>query len=473
MAAPNEIIPRKNVTAFKLEAVEGTAPTDAAGDAILPEAGTAPEGFGREWQDDETQTGTIGHFKPHDGGPVQPGHTIPIKFHGSGTHGVAPEIGQMMQCAFGKESVSVADTVNAAPAPTSTSFTLAGAGTAPVGHIMEVDTDGAGNYEPARVLTNVAGALTFWPPFQTVPTGTENVFAGVAYLLTSTFGEMKSGSSFTYFENGQKCILSGLKGNVTITAAVRMPLMLEFTFQGYVEPNVTPAAIGYTPAPVGFGIEYPMVRGIYFRAYYPLEVGAAATTTSIPLRNVDDTTSTMYATGTDNSGIDRLIVDVSGAGGWENKPIKTHDYATQTVTLDAGDALSGAPTAGYSAYIEKFFCINDTISFNVGHTVTALDCQGSNNTRKGQRFTDRLTEVEWSQYFTDFSEYNELKRAAFVDLWYAVGTDRGNKMYVNVPNAFRQEYALDLGGEFGIVNMTARGVQNSIGGDDEMYITIL
>lgn len=396
MPVPAEIVPRITVTAFKLEATEGTAPTDAAGDALLPENGTGPEGFGREWQDDETQSGALGHFKPHDGGPVLTSHPINMKVHGSGTHGTAPETGQMLQCSFGKESASTAGTVNAAPAPTSTSFTTA-SGTAPVAHIMEVDTDGAGNFEPTRVLTNAAGALTFWPPFQTVPTGTEDFYAGVAYILTSTQGEMKSGSSFTYYENGQKCVLRGLKGNVTITATVRMPLMMEFAFQGYPEPVVTPAAIGYTPSPVGFGTAYPMVRGIYFRAYYPLEVDSGATTTSIPLRNVDDTASTLYATGTDNAGIDRLIVDVSGAGGWENKPIKNHTYATQTVVLDAGDALSGSPSAGYSAYLERFFCINDTISFNVGHTVTPLDCQGNANTRKGQRFTDRLPEVNWSQ----------------------------------------------------------------------------
>jgi hypothetical protein len=467
MASPVVVVPRKTKTAFKLEAVYGTAPTDTASDAIIPELGTTLSGFSRDWQEDNSQTGSLDHFKPHDGGPAEPGVDLTMKVHGSGTHGTAPDIGQLLQTSFGIESLSTAGTIDVAPAPTTTAFDLA-TGTAPVGHVLEVELT-TGNFYPVLVKTNVAGSITVWPPLPSAPVGGENVYAGVSYLLTSDDSLMKSGSHFEYFQNGEKCVHSGLKGNVIFTAAIRQPFMAQFVLQGTVAPDETPGAIGYTPAPVGFGEKYHTIRGVLFRAYYVAAVGSGATTEIVPLTFADGTTSQFQANGSDANGIDRLIVDVSGAGGWENQPLKNFTYSTQTGVVDAADAFSGAPAEGNTAYIEKVFCLNDTITFDVGHTVTRLDCQTSDSSWNGQQFTDRMPAIDWSQYFRDLTEYSLLKQADFVDMWYGVGPV-GSRVYVNIPNLFRQEHEIDLGGEYGIISMTGGGYTNTVTGNDSMYI---
>jgi hypothetical protein len=155
---------------------------------------------------------------------------------------------------------------------------------------------------------------------------------------------MLSGSGFFYFENGEKAILSGLKGNVIFTSAIRQPLMAEFAMLGSVAPVTSQAAIGYTPAVPGFGTAYPMCVGITLKAYIPCEVDTGATTTSIPLRYTDDSASSFEVT----ANTDKLIVDYNGSASYETKTITAWNYNTQTATVAA---LSGAPSAGNAAYI--------------------------------------------------------------------------------------------------------------------------
>lgn len=460
------IIPKETVHAFAVESVEGTAPSDAASDAMIPELGASITGFTRAWQDDNSMLGHIGHLKPHDGGPEEPGQVVTFKVHGKGSAG-SPEIGPYMKCAFGSESVGVIGDADSTPL-TTTSFAFA-TGSAAVGHLCDVDL--TGGTETRRILTYSTGTVTVWPPLSAAPAENDVLYPGVAYLLTSG-SSMSSGSGFWYFANGQKCVVSGLRGNVVFTAAIRQPLMAEFTMQGIKAPVLTPAAIGYTPAPVGWGISYPIVRGIFLKSYIPVLVGGSATTTSIPITKADGTAGDFTFYGTDDNQVDKLIVDV-GSSVYETQPIKSFTYATQTITLDVGDALSGAPAEDATAYIEHQTCLPDTLTFDAGHVFTRLDCAQEDDSYVGQVLTDRMATVSWSEYFADFMEANIAKNAAFTELWCIVGSTRYNKIAICAPNVFRQSYELDLGGEIGRVNIEAGAFSNSIAGNDELYVTFL
>jgi len=435
------IIPRDCILAFKTEATEGTAPTDTTTDVVIPEIGLTMTGFSRNWVDDNSMTGSLGHLKPHDGGPVEPELTVQLKVHGRSDAGVW-EMSQMLEACGLEQSAGTLGTADTSPL-TTTSFAFAtGAGAA--GHLCDVDLTGVGT-ETRRITSYTTGTATVWPPLSAAPTSGDALYPGYAYLLTSTQSAMKSGSAFLYFPNGQKVVLSGLRGNVVFTATIREPLMAEFTFSGIKAPVVTPGAIGYTPAPIGYGTAYPMVRGIFLKSYIPALVSGTPSTTSIPLTYTDGTTGEYTFYGTDDNQVANLIVDV-GSSVYETKPIKSFDYATQTITLAVGDALSGAPSAGANAYIEHQTCLPDTLTFDLGHVFTRLDCA---------------------------QEDDGWKKALFTELWMIVGSTRYNKFAICAPNIFRQEFELDLGGDFGMTNITAGSYTNSVAGNDELYITLL
>lgn len=70
-------------------------------------------------------------------------------------------------------------------------------------------------------------------------------------------------------------------------------------------------------------------------------------------------------------------------------------------------------------------------------------------------------------------EFNILKNSIFTELWCIVGSTRGNKIAICAPNVFRQEYELDLGGDFGMVSINAGSYTQSVAGNDELFLTFL
>jgi hypothetical protein len=458
------VTPKATKVAFKLEATEGTAPTDAAADSIL--ANIAPEisGFSREWFERALMIGHLGRLPPLDAGPSEPGCSIQVYGRGSGTHGTAPEIGQMLECSMGAKTLGVTGTVAASPAPTTTAATVTSA-TIAAGQLIDIEI-GTGVYETRRVITSAAGpAITWWPPTSAAPATGANVYPGVSYIISSTQADYKSGSAFFYFPNGEKAILSGLKGNPTFTFAIRQPMVIDFAFQGIKSPVTSQTAIGYTWAPPDFLVVPPVCLGIELRVYIPALVKTGTTTTSVLLKKLDGSASYFEAT----DAVDKLIVDV-GSSVYETKTIATWTYATQAATCTA---LSGAPAANAPAYIQRTICVPDTLTLNPGHAFTRIECMAATDGWISTQVSDRVPEISWSQYFKSFVDYRLLQDAAFVELWAILGITRGNKIAMCVPNLFRQNFELDLGGEFGMVNMTGSAFADGVAGNEEMYLTLM
>jgi hypothetical protein len=472
--AERTIVPRTTKFSFKKEAAGafGVAPTDAASDSVLTNNPATPRGLGRNWIPNDSIIGHLGRLRPHDGGAMDDiGFDAQLQIKGSGTAGVAPECGQLLECSFGKESVGVAGTVAASPAPTTVAFTYEGASAdVPVGHLADIEIS-TGVYRTRRILTNAAKAVTVWPPLPSAPASGANVIPGVSYLLTSTPSEMASGTGFWYFENGEKLSISGNRGNPVFNLAIRQPIAVDFAMTACVEPVHSQTPIGYVWAPPGLLIMPPMCLGVDIKVYIPAKVAAGATTTSIPLKTTGGLTSYFEATDAVANSVapDQLIVDV-GSGVWETKSIATWTDATQTATCTA---LGSAPAENQNAYIQRTICVNDALSFDPGHTVTRFDCMDSASGWANSQISARETRVEWSSYFRSFIDLRLQEQAAFTELWAIAGTTRGNKIAICCPNVFADTYELDMGGEFGTVTLGGGGHSNGLVGNQEMYVTFL
>lgn len=458
------IAPKATKTSFKIEATEGTAPTDAASDSLLVKIAPSITGLSRNWFERDVMLGHVGRLRPLDAGPAEPGCTIQVEAKGSGTHGTAPEIGQMLECSFGVKTVGVAGTVAASPTPTTTAFTVTGA-TIAAGQLVDVEVS-AGVYETRRVITSGAGpAITIWPPVSAAPGTGANVYPGVSYLLSSTYSNYKSGSAFFYMPNGEKIVLSGLKGNPTFTLGIREPMLIDFEFAGIKAPVTSQAAIGYTWAPPDFAIIPEVCLAVEMRVFIPALVKTGSSVTDVLLKNLDGSASYFEAT----NAVDKLIVDV-GSSVYETKTITTWTYSTQTAVVPT---LGGAPAANAHAYIQRTICVPNTLTIDPGHVFTRMDCMSATDGWVSQQITDRNPSVTWDQYFKSFVDYRLLQQAAFVELWAVLGDTRGNKIALCVPNVFRQEYEIDLGGDFGMQSITAGAYADDATGNNEIFLTFL
>jgi hypothetical protein len=463
-------VPKATKHSFKLETQEAVAPVDAASDSVLVNLAPTLRGFTKNWIPDNSMGGHLGRYRPLDGGPADDiGWDAQVKAKGSGTLGVAPELSQYLQCSFGKVSVGVAGTVDASPTPTTTGATLTGA-TVQAGHLADIEMSG-GDYETRRILSEAAGAVTWWPPTSEAPASGANVRPGVAYILTSTHSETKSGSGFFYFQNGEKLVMSGARGNARFTLGIRQPMLIDFAMQGIVIPAVSQTSIGYTWAPPDFAIVPPMCLGVALHVYIPALVGAGASSTSVPLTYPDGSTAYYEATDAvaNPTNPDQLIVDV-GSSVYETKDIATWTYSTQTATCTA---LGGTPSEGNNAYIRRIICIPDTLIFDAGHIYTRLDCMSATSGWSGQRLTGREATVEWSEYFKSFVDFRLLQQADFIELHAVVGSTSGNKIAICAPNILRETYNPNFGGEY-IMNSIAGGAYSNLtAGNDEMFLTFL
>lgn len=612
--AEEYVAPRSTKTSFKIETTEGTAPTDTAADSLLVNIAPSIKGLTRNWFDRNVMLGHLGHLRPLDAGPSEPGCAIQVEAKGSGTHGDAPEIGQMLECSMGVKTIGVAGIVSAATTASTSAFTVLGAsltdednilveigthweaehvdsltagtgvqaigllGTtslAPVHDAEVVDniedgtvaaspspsttafdvtggsmtagqellvevtgatgyfyrttvttaTPGAGvisvvvspalpaaptsgdsvviyvavttvlvcaapsttgcavvgatvaagqladieigtaTYETRQIKMVSAGIVTWFPPVSAAPATAANFYPGVSYLLSSTYSDYKSGSAFFYFPNGEKLVLSGLRGNPVFTLGIREPMLIDFEFTGIKAPATSKADVGYTWAPPDFAVIPEVCLAVEMRAYIPALIKTGSSTTSVLLKNLDGSASAFEATNT----VDKLIVDV-GSGVYETKTITTWNYDTQTAIVPT---LGGAPAADANAYIQRTICVPKTLTIDPGHVFTLIECMSATDGWVSQHITDRKPKITWDEYFKSFIGYRLLQQAAFVEFWAVLGDTRGNKIALCIPNVFRQEYELDLGGEFGMVKMTAGAYANDATGNNEIYLTFL
>lgn len=103
-----------------------------------------------------------------------------------GALNTVPEIDPVLEAAFGaKTNVTLATTVSASPAPTTTGATVASAGTLAKGDCVLITVTGqSGPY--VRKLTAVAGAALTWDPaLPAAPTAGDALKGGLTYKLTT------------------------------------------------------------------------------------------------------------------------------------------------------------------------------------------------------------------------------------------------------------------------------------------------
>ena len=105
----------------------------------------------------------------------------------SGVLNTLPECDPILEAAMGAVSnVTLATTVEAAPAPTTTGATVASAGTLAIGDMVLIEVTGQAKTPFARMLTGVSGAALTWAPaLPAAPATGDDVKGGITYKLST------------------------------------------------------------------------------------------------------------------------------------------------------------------------------------------------------------------------------------------------------------------------------------------------
>ena len=184
------IFQKSQTTAYaKLQAAKGSAETVAAANAVdllLESPMVQPRG---EQIDRGLIRGSRFPSKQVDGGRWGEG-SVNLEIRGSGSAGVAPEFGPLLETLLGTEQVVSADTVEA------------GSGTAsgfdaseqwPVGTVVRVDVNGDGSVYDVRKIDSVTGTGPYTASvrraFSSTPADGADITAGVTYFHAGTESE--------------------------------------------------------------------------------------------------------------------------------------------------------------------------------------------------------------------------------------------------------------------------------------------
>lgn len=105
----------------------------------------------------------------------------------SGTLNTLPEIDPILEAAFGDvTNVTLATTVEVSPTPTSTTATVASAGTLAAGDAVLIWITGQDDSPFVRILTDVTGAALTWAPaLRVAPSAGDDIKGGITYKLTT------------------------------------------------------------------------------------------------------------------------------------------------------------------------------------------------------------------------------------------------------------------------------------------------
>ncbi|MCP4200648.1 MAG: hypothetical protein GY769_01780 [bacterium] len=105
----------------------------------------------------------------------------------SGVLNTLPEAAPLLEAAFGSfTNETLATTVEAAPAPTTTGATVLSAGTLVIGDAVLIEVTGQNKSPFVRILTGVAGAALTWAPaLPAAPATGDDLKGGITYKLTT------------------------------------------------------------------------------------------------------------------------------------------------------------------------------------------------------------------------------------------------------------------------------------------------
>jgi len=138
-------------------------------------------------------------------------------FYPSGTLNTVPDHDPILQAVFGaRTNVTLSTTVSAAPAPTSTVFTVASIGALVVGDAVLVNATSGGRQ--VRVITAIAGAaLTVAPALSAAPTSGDTVKGCITYKLATALLSTGSLDIAHYLTSFSYEISGGAPENLKIT----------------------------------------------------------------------------------------------------------------------------------------------------------------------------------------------------------------------------------------------------------------
>lgn len=113
--------------------------------------------------------------------------TLAALLRPSGVLNTLPEIDPVLEAAFGDvTNVTLATTVEVSPAPSTTTATVASAGTLAAGDAILIWITGQDDSPFVRVLTDVTGAALTWAPaLRVAPSAGDALKGGITYQLTT------------------------------------------------------------------------------------------------------------------------------------------------------------------------------------------------------------------------------------------------------------------------------------------------
>lgn len=178
-------IGRKGQVYLKQEAAYGVEETLAAANALRHiEVGFGFDPYNRVTSPEKKQSpGAANRFDRKKSAELS---TLVALLRPGGALNTVPEIDPLLVAGFGsKTNVTQAATVQAAPAPTTTTATVDSAGTLVKGDAILIQVTGqSGPF--VRVLTNVVGAALTWAPaLPGAPSSGDSIKGGLTYKLTT------------------------------------------------------------------------------------------------------------------------------------------------------------------------------------------------------------------------------------------------------------------------------------------------
>lgn len=178
-------IGRKGQTYAKKEASYGVEETLAAANALRHiDLGFGFDPFNRVTSPEKKLSpGPVARFDRKQSAELS---TLVALLRPSGTLNTVPEVDPILEAAFGtKTNITLATTVSATPAPTTTGATVASAGTLAVGDMVLIEVTGQTGLF-VRKLTAVSGtALTWAPALPAAPATGDDLKGGITFKLTT------------------------------------------------------------------------------------------------------------------------------------------------------------------------------------------------------------------------------------------------------------------------------------------------
>jgi len=466
-ASENEsyVVLKNTDFSYKEEVTENTAPTDAAGDAVLLTQDDLAVNLPRELIELNWMQGTLSKDVPLAGIFEDLGFNASCYLRGSGTQGSAPDWAILMKHVMGDVFAGTNDAVEAAPAPTTTAFEVSTGSNFKQGGINRIEVT-AGNFEFGRVLSVATDLLSYWPPFSAAPGAGLAAQSGYNFLLKSGVSDFKTGSAYFYMDGTKKLVLSGCRGRAAqIALEVGQPAKLTFDMAALSYAH-SYAAQGYTPT-YNRTTKPPIVLGIQHDIIYHGTQALTSAVGSVLVSSSDGNAPLEVAVG------DLIIIDTDGAGAYETQTIlSVTNSGSDPVTLTHGNF--SAVNVGSTALIVRSNpnCMR-SMEININMELIDVECASSTTGKATRLQADRTVEVNFEEHFKSFYNLDQRDNVVYSNVRTILGSTAGNIIAIDIPRFYISEIEYDFGNQLVMQSLTGSGRQESSGGNDEIFISSL